>query len=121
MADGSRPARSHPAQRARIAGFDELLIESDRFAEPFYLAMGAERIGASPSPVNGAPLPLLQREDRPVRLRILSPPSRVHRRVVLPDRAVLDSVQQADQRKEEQREEQEQREDHTAQNEREGD
>jgi hypothetical protein len=59
MADGSRPARSHPAQRARIAGFDELLIESDRFAEPFYLAMGAERIGASPSPVDGAPLPLL--------------------------------------------------------------
>ena len=46
-------------QRARIAGFDELLIESDRFAEPCYLAMGAERFGASPSPVDGAPLPLL--------------------------------------------------------------
>jgi GNAT superfamily N-acetyltransferase len=46
-------------QRARHARFDELLIESDRFAEPFYLATGAERIGGTPSPVDGAPLPLL--------------------------------------------------------------
>jgi hypothetical protein len=45
-------------RRAREAGFEELLIESDRFAEPFYLAMGAERMGAIPSPVDGAPLPL---------------------------------------------------------------
>ncbi|HEY7004811.1 MAG TPA: GNAT family N-acetyltransferase [Gaiellaceae bacterium] len=48
--------------RARAAGFRELIIESDRFAEPFYRAMGAERIGASPSPVDGAPLPLLKVE-----------------------------------------------------------
>jgi GNAT superfamily N-acetyltransferase len=47
-------------QRAKGAGFAVLLIESDRFAEPFYLAMGAERIGAIPSPVDGAPLPLLK-------------------------------------------------------------
>ena len=47
-------------QRARAAGFRELLIESDRFAEPFYLAMGATRIGATASPLDGAPLPLLR-------------------------------------------------------------
>lgn len=47
-------------ERARAAGFAELIIESDRYAEPFYLAMGAERIGATPSPVDGAPLPLLK-------------------------------------------------------------
>ena len=46
--------------RARRLGFTELVIESDRFAEPFYLAMGAERIGATPSPVDGAPLPILR-------------------------------------------------------------
>jgi GNAT superfamily N-acetyltransferase len=46
--------------RARALGFEQLTIESDRFAEPFYLAMGAERIGATPSPVDGAPLPLLE-------------------------------------------------------------
>lgn len=46
--------------RAAAAGFTELLIESDRFAEPFYLAMGATRIGSSSSPVDGAPLPLLK-------------------------------------------------------------
>jgi GNAT superfamily N-acetyltransferase len=47
-------------ERAAAAGFTELEIESDRFAEPFYLAMGAERIGATPSPVDGAPLPVLR-------------------------------------------------------------
>ena len=47
-------------ERARAAGFEELVIESDRFAEPFYLAMGAKRIGATASPVDGAPLPLLK-------------------------------------------------------------
>lgn len=46
--------------RARAAGFAELLIESDRFAEPFYLAMGAVKVGETPSPVDGAPLPLLK-------------------------------------------------------------
>ena len=47
-------------KKARAAGFTELLIESDRYAEPFYLAMGATRIGATVSPVDGAPLPLLR-------------------------------------------------------------
>jgi GNAT superfamily N-acetyltransferase len=49
-------------ERAREAGFAELEIESDRFAESFYLAMGAVRIGATPSPVDGADLPLLRIE-----------------------------------------------------------
>ncbi len=47
-------------ERARAAGFAELLIESDRFAEPFYLAMGAVKVGETQSPVDGAPLPLLK-------------------------------------------------------------
>jgi GNAT superfamily N-acetyltransferase len=47
-------------ERARASGFSELLIESDRFAEPFYLAMGAVKVGETPSPVDGAPLPLLK-------------------------------------------------------------
>lgn len=41
-------------------GFTTLLIESDRYAEPFYLAMGADRIGSTVSPVDGAALPLLR-------------------------------------------------------------
>lgn len=47
-------------EQANALGFKRLAIESDRFAEPFYLAMGAKRIGATPSPVDGAPLPLLE-------------------------------------------------------------
>jgi hypothetical protein len=47
-------------QRAKTAGFTELRIESDRFAEPFYEAMGATRIGVTTSPVDGAPLPVLK-------------------------------------------------------------
>jgi GNAT superfamily N-acetyltransferase len=47
-------------RQAQALGFSRLTIESDRFAEPFYLAMGAERVGATPSPVDGAPLPLLE-------------------------------------------------------------
>jgi GNAT superfamily N-acetyltransferase len=49
-------------ERAKAAGYTELEIESDRFAEPFYLAMGAVRIGSAPSPVDGAELPLLEVE-----------------------------------------------------------
>jgi GNAT superfamily N-acetyltransferase len=50
----------HAITDASAAGFAELLIESDRFAERFYLAMGAIRVGSTPSPVDGAPLPLLE-------------------------------------------------------------
>ena len=49
---------------ARECGFTHLAIESDRFAEPFYLAMGARRVGATPSPVDGAALPLLDFDCR---------------------------------------------------------
>jgi GNAT superfamily N-acetyltransferase len=49
-------------QRAKAAGFVELRIESDRFAEPFYEAMGAIRIGVAASPVDGAPLPVFKVE-----------------------------------------------------------
>lgn len=49
-------------RQAKALGFTRLLIESDRFAEQFYLAMGARRIGGTPSPVDGATLPLLEIE-----------------------------------------------------------
>jgi GNAT superfamily N-acetyltransferase len=45
---------------AKAAGFTDLEIESDRYAEAFYVRMGATRIGATASPVDGAPLPLLK-------------------------------------------------------------
>lgn len=45
---------------ATALGFNRLIIESDRYAEPFCVAMGAKRIGATPSPVDGAPLPILE-------------------------------------------------------------
>jgi GNAT superfamily N-acetyltransferase len=49
-------------ERARGLGFEELLIESDRYAEAFYAHMGATRVGESRSPVDGAPLPLFRIE-----------------------------------------------------------
>lgn len=46
--------------QARAAGYDALRIESDPFAEGFYLAHGAARIGQAPSEVvPGRMLPLL--------------------------------------------------------------
>lgn len=46
---------------ARAAGFTAILITSDPFAEGFYLAMGAERIGTVESTVrSGRELPLLK-------------------------------------------------------------
>lgn len=49
-------------ERARAAGFRELLIESDRYAEGFYSRMGATKIGEVASPVDGATLPLFRVE-----------------------------------------------------------
>lgn len=46
----------HALDTARAAGFTELTIESEPHAEPFYLAMGAERVGEIP----GRTLPLLR-------------------------------------------------------------
>jgi hypothetical protein len=51
---GTRP------HRARAAGFTGLELESHRYAEPFYRAMGATRIGAARSPVDEADLPLFR-------------------------------------------------------------
>ncbi|MDT4969166.1 MAG: hypothetical protein QOJ64_3903 [Acidobacteriota bacterium] len=52
---------NHAVETASAAGSRRLLIESDPFAEPFYLAMGARRIGLAPSSVQpGRRLPLLE-------------------------------------------------------------
>jgi GNAT superfamily N-acetyltransferase len=51
----------HAVNTARAAGFTTLRIESDPHAEGFYLAMGATRVGESPSAsVPGRALPLLR-------------------------------------------------------------
>ncbi|MEV5323099.1 GNAT family N-acetyltransferase [Nonomuraea fastidiosa] len=50
----------HAVTAARRLGFVRLLIEADPHAEPFYLAMGAARIGLAPSgSISGRSLPLL--------------------------------------------------------------
>ena len=50
----------HIAAMATQLGFHRLTIASDPFAEPFYLAQGAVRIGAVPSgSIPGRSLPLL--------------------------------------------------------------
>ena len=46
--------------RAREAGLDELTIESDPDAEPFYRAHGAEPVGTRVSSSTGRKLPLLR-------------------------------------------------------------
>lgn len=50
----------HAADRARAAGFASLRIEADPQAEPFYLHLGAVRVGESISPSSGRALPLLR-------------------------------------------------------------
>jgi GNAT superfamily N-acetyltransferase len=51
----------HTMTKARRLGFLRLTIDADPNAEPFYLAMGAVRIGATPSgSVPGRELPLLE-------------------------------------------------------------
>ena len=48
-------------ERARVAGFVRLSIDADPNAEPFYLAQGAVRVGATPSgSIPGRVLPLLE-------------------------------------------------------------
>ncbi len=46
-------------ERAAAAGVAELTIESDPFAEPFYLLHGARRVGERVSRSTGRALPLL--------------------------------------------------------------
>ena len=51
----------HAIDAARRAGFTSLRIEADPHAEGFYLAMGAVRIGGTPSgSIPGRILPLLR-------------------------------------------------------------
>jgi GNAT superfamily N-acetyltransferase len=51
----------HAAATARRLGFRELVVASDPFAEPFYRAVGAVRVGFRESPVRaGRMLPLLR-------------------------------------------------------------
>ena len=51
----------HMLHEARERGYRCILIDSDRYAEPFYLAMGAKRVGLTPSSVfEGRYLPLLR-------------------------------------------------------------
>jgi predicted N-acetyltransferase YhbS len=53
----------HACDTARSMGHRRILITSDPFAEPFYVAMGAVRIGDVPSDaVPGHMLPLMQME-----------------------------------------------------------
>ncbi|MFC4061206.1 GNAT family N-acetyltransferase [Planomonospora corallina] len=52
---------AHAVATARGLGFTRLEIESDPYAEPFYLAMGAVRTGSVPSgSLTGRTLPLLE-------------------------------------------------------------
>ncbi|MEU8703575.1 GNAT family N-acetyltransferase [Streptomyces sp. NPDC048565] len=51
----------HAVAQARRLGFEALTIDADPNAEPFYTAMGAVRIGVTPSgSVPGRELPLLE-------------------------------------------------------------
>lgn len=52
---------AHTMDEARRLGFTRLTIDADPNAEPFYRAMGAIRIGATPSgSIPGRELPLLE-------------------------------------------------------------
>jgi len=55
----------HAVDQARAAGFDLIRIEPDPNAEPFYQRMGAKRVGASLSEVEGEKreLPLMEYRD----------------------------------------------------------
>ncbi|SDY14110.1 N-acetylglutamate synthase, GNAT family [Micromonospora pattaloongensis] len=55
----------HAMGTARAAGFTRLMIEAEPYAEGFYLAMGAVRVGETPSgSVPGRVLPLLHVDTR---------------------------------------------------------
>jgi GNAT superfamily N-acetyltransferase len=50
----------HALQMARKHGYVEMGWESDPNAESFYLKMGAERIGAKPTSIEGRLLPIMR-------------------------------------------------------------
>jgi GNAT superfamily N-acetyltransferase len=86
---------SDAMREAKAGGFRELLIESDRFAEPFYAAMGATRIGATASPVDGAPLPLFKIELAPEGdLSGIAQPGRGLGAGLMADPAVMERLQE---------------------------
>ena len=52
---------AHMEREAEALGYAVIFIEIDTYAEPFYLARGAERIGSVPSSaIPGRTLPLLR-------------------------------------------------------------
>ena len=55
-----RALLAHELNRARAAGMDSVLIESDPNAEPFYRAHGAEPIANRTAPTTGRQLTLLR-------------------------------------------------------------
>ena len=64
-AERGRLLFAHAVATARRLGYQTLTIEADPFAEAFYRAMGAERVGEVPSEVAaGRMLPLLRVELR---------------------------------------------------------
>ena len=50
-----RALLSHARGVATAAGAEALTIDADPYAEPFYLACGAIRVGTVAAPINGAP------------------------------------------------------------------
>ena len=58
---GGRALWEHDIASAKTLGFKRLTLEADPGAEPFYLAMGAHRIGSVPSgSIPGRSIPLLE-------------------------------------------------------------
>jgi len=75
----------HAIATARGIGFTSLLIESDPFAEAFYRAVGAQRIGKRESgSIPGRMLPLLRIELSPQRLTDESSSGREGREAPVP-------------------------------------
>lgn len=64
-----RALLEHAAQMAAEHGATELDIDADPYAEPFYLACGARRVGSVPAPIEGSP----QRERPQLRLATRTP------------------------------------------------
>jgi GNAT superfamily N-acetyltransferase len=50
-----RALLEHAAHVAVDGGADALTIDSDPYAEPFYLACGAQRVGSVAAPIEGSP------------------------------------------------------------------
>jgi predicted N-acetyltransferase YhbS len=58
-----RTLLTHALAEARAAGAEAVVIESEPNAEPFYIRMGAVRVGEVAAPIEGAPdrvLPILE-------------------------------------------------------------